>query len=306
MDNKYILQKVIFLNIILVIAEIGAGIFSGSMALIADAFHNLGDVLALVISLVAIIYGAKEATKQMTFGYIKAEMMAAFVNSLFLIITMIFIFLESINRFFEPNSIDAPIVIFTSLIALVINGYSSYLLSEKGVSHHHHHDEEDSHHHHHQDLNISSAYLHMLGDAIISLSVVVGGIVIYFFGIVAIDTILSSLFSIYIIKETYPLLKKSFISLMDGNSVDLEAVTALILEVPEVHSIHDLHIYNPNSKEVYGSIHIVFSDNLDLKTIEHIIENIRKKLLLIGISHFVIQPESVKYHSTSNQCENHL
>ena len=81
------------------------------MALIADAFRNLGDVLALFISLIAIIYGAKKATETMTFGYIKAEIMAAFINSLFLIITMIFILVESINRFLNPTEINAPIVI---------------------------------------------------------------------------------------------------------------------------------------------------------------------------------------------------
>ena len=111
-DKKQTLQKVIALNISLVIAEIIAGIYSGSMALIADAFHNLGDVLALFISLIAIIYGAKKASESMTFGYIKAEIMAAFINSLFLIITMIFILVESINRFLNPTEINAPIVIF--------------------------------------------------------------------------------------------------------------------------------------------------------------------------------------------------
>ena len=110
-DKKQTLQKVIALNISLVIAEIIAGIYSGSMALIADAFHNLGDVLALFISLIAIVYGAKKASESMTFGYIKAEIMAAFINSLFLIITMIFILVESINRFLNPTEINAPIVI---------------------------------------------------------------------------------------------------------------------------------------------------------------------------------------------------
>ena len=128
--EKNILQKVIALNISLVIAEIIAGIYSGSMALVADAFHNLGDVFALIISLIAIIYGAKKASDSMTFGFVKAEIMAAFVNSLFLIITMFFILLESINRFFQPSEINAPIIIFTSIIALIINAYSTILLKQ--------------------------------------------------------------------------------------------------------------------------------------------------------------------------------
>ena len=242
-DKKSTLQKVISLNISLVIAEIIAGIYSGSMALIADAFHNLGDVLALFISLIAIVYGAKKASESMTFGYIKAEIMAAFINSLFLIITMIFILIESVNRFLNPTEINAPIVIFVSLIALFINAYSTILLKQNNIEHHHDHDEEEHHHHEHEDMNIKSAYLHMLGDAVISLSVAVGGVIIYFFGIVAIDSVLSVLFSIYIIKETFPILKKSFYSLMDSNIDDLKQIKNLIINSDShILSIHDLHL----------------------------------------------------------------
>ena len=299
MDKKQTLQKVIILNIFLVIAEISTGIYSGSMALIADAFHNFGDVLALVISLVAIIYGAKKASESMTFAYIKAEMMAAFVNSLFLILTMIFILFESVSRFFEPHEINAPIVILASIIALIINGYSTYLLSKHNIGHDHDHEGK------HKDLNITSAYLHMLGDAVISLSVAVGGVLIYFFGIVMIDTILSILFSFYIIKETYPVLKKSFYALMDSNDVDLQKVEALILEDKKIHSIHDLHIYNPNSKEIYGSVHIVLHENIELHLIETITEDIRKRLLTLGINHFIVQPESLKYYQDDIKCHAH-
>lgn len=305
-DKKQTLQKVIALNISLVIAEIVAGIYSGSMALVADAFHNLGDVLALFISLIAIIYGAKKANEFMTFGYIKAEIMAAFINSLFLIITMIFILVESINRFLNPTEINAPIVIFASLIALFINAYSTILLKQNNIEHHH--DDEDEHHHHeHEDMNIKSAYLHMLGDAVISLSVAVGGVIIYFFGVVAIDSVLSVIFSLYIIKETFPLLKKSFYSLMDSNSDDLKQIENLIINSDDsILSIHDLHLYRPNSKEWYGSVHLVLNGNLTLVEIETILENIRFILAQNGITHFIIQPESEKYHSGKESCYKHI
>ena len=300
-DKKSTLQKVIFLNISLVIAEIIAGIYSGSMALIADAFHNLGDVIALFVSLIAIIYGAKKASESMTFGYIKAEIMAAFINSLFLIITMIFILIESVNRFLNPTEINAPIVIFVSLIALFINAYSTILLKQNNIEHHHDHDEEEHHHHEHEDMNIKSAYLHMLGDAVISLSVAVGGVIIYFFGIVAIDSVLSVLFSIYIIKETFPLLKKSFYSLMDSNIDDLKQIKNLIINSDShILSIHDLHLYRPNSSECYGSVHIVLNENLTLLEIETILENIRFILSKNEITHFIIQPESIKYNNNEN------
>ena len=308
-DKKSTLQKVIFLNISLVIAEIIAGIYSGSMALIADAFHNLGDVLALFISLIAIVYGAKKASESMTFGYVKAEIMAAFINSLFLIITMIFILVESINRFLNPSEINAPIVIFASLIALCINAYSTILLKQNNIEHHHDHGENEhhDHHHEHEDMNMKSAYLHMLGDAVISLSVAVGGVIIYFFGVVTIDSVLSVIFSIYIIKETFPLLKKSFYSLMDSNIDDLKQIENLIINSnSSILSLHDLHLYRPNSKECYGSVHLVLNGNLTLVEIEVILENIRLVLAQNGITHFIIQPESNKYNSISTSCCNHL
>ena len=305
-DKKQILQKVIFLNISLVIAEIIAGIYSSSMALIADAFHNLGDIIALFVSLIAIIYGAKKASESMTFGYIKAEIMAAFINSLFLIITMIFILVESINRFLNPTDINAPIVIFASLIALFINAYSTILLKQNNIEHHHE-DDENQHHHKHEDMNIKSAYLHMLGDAVISLSVAIGGVIIYFFGVVAIDSVLSVIFSIYIIKETFPLLKKSFYSLMDSNIDDLKQIKNLIINSDShISSIHDLHLYRPNSSECYGSVHIVLNENLTLIEIEEILENIRLELKEKGINHFIIQPESIKYHHDNIDCLIHL
>ncbi len=302
-SKKTTLQKVIILNIVLVVAEVIAGIYSGSMALLADAFHNLGDVLALFISLVAIVFGAKKATDSMTFGYIKAEMMAAFVNSIFLVVMMIFILIESINRFFEPSEINAPVVIVTSLIALAINGFSTWLLSQNKVEHSHNHDH--AHEHHHEDANIKSAYLHMLGDAAISFSVAVGGVIIYLFGVVVVDSILSLVFSIYIIKETFPLLKTSFYTLLDSNIDDIKEVEDLILSSNEVLSVHDLHLYRPNSKEYYGSAHIVLKDDLLLSQVEIILENIRAKLCKKGITHFIIQPESLKYDLKATCCYVH-
>ncbi len=297
------MQKVIILNIALVAAEIVAGIYSGSMALLADAFHNLGDVLALFISLVAIIFGAKKATDSMTFGYIKAEMMAAFINSIFLVATMIFILAESIHRMFTPNEINAPVVIAASFIALLINGFSTWLLSQNKIEHYH--GDDHDHEHHHEDMNIKSAYLHMLGDAVISLSVVVGGVVIYIFGIVIVDSILSVIFSVYIVKETLPLLKKSFYSLMDSNVDDLREIESLILLSNKVLSLHDLHLYRPNSKEYYGSAHIVLKDDLPLSEVEIILENIRERLCKKGVTHFIIQPESLKYDLKSRCCSVH-
>ena len=131
--------------------------------------------------------------------------------------------------------------------------------------------------------------------------------VIYIFFFFSIDSVLSVLFSIYIIKETFPILKKSFYSLMDSNIDDLKQIKNLIINSDShILSIHDLHRYRPNSKECYGSVHIVLNENLSLIEIESISENIRLELKEKGINHFIIQPESIKYHHDNIDCLIHL
>jgi cobalt-zinc-cadmium efflux system protein len=235
----------------------------------------------------------------MTFGYIRAESMAAFVNSIFLSITMIFIFIESAQRFLNPLAINAPVVIFTSLIALFVNGFSTWLLDQKNIEHYH----EDEHEH--EDMNIKSAYLHMLGDAFVSLSVVVGGIIMYFYDINTIDSLLSMIFSIYVMVANFPILKNSFLALIDSNNYNIKNMEELIMQSSEILSIHDLHLYRPNSKESYGSVHIVLKNDLLLSEIEKVIESIRERACKKGITHFIIQPESTKYHLDDISCHTH-
>ena len=137
-------------------------------------------------------------------------MMAAFVNTLFLFVTMLYMIYEALNRFFNPEIIEPIYMIVVGLIAVVANGVSAYVLNSMGVSHCSHEHEEREGHHHHEDANIKSAYLHMLADALISVGVVVAGIFIYYFHIYSIDSVLTVIFSLYILNHSYPLLKKVF------------------------------------------------------------------------------------------------
>jgi len=139
----------------------------------------------------------------MTFGFLKAESMAGFVNSLILMITLIFIIYEATLRLIHPEEVKGLFAIIFRFIVFIVNLVSALILK-----HHHHHEEDD--HHHHEDINIAAAYIHLLSDTLLSLSVVIGGIFIYLFQISIIDTILSLIFSIYIFKEIFPILKKSY------------------------------------------------------------------------------------------------
>jgi cobalt-zinc-cadmium efflux system protein len=274
---------IIFLNVLIVAFEIAFGVISNSIALITDAFHNFGDIVAVVISFIASLFANKSPTIRNSFGYIRGEMMATFVNSLLLILTMMFLLYESVFALFSPNeAVNGSVMIIVATIALFANGLSAYLLltMQKGEN----------------DLNIRSAYLHFLADSLLSLSVIIGGVVIYFFDIFVIDKLLSLFFSIYIIYSTIPLLRRSFLSLMDLNhSVDVKGIEQRVLEFDEVRSIHDVHVLEPSPKHSFLYAHIVVKDELSLHNIDILIGKIEEIFKEFGINHSVIQPESAKH-----------
>jgi cobalt-zinc-cadmium efflux system protein len=292
--KKNLILVAVVLNLLIVVAQIIFGIYGNSTALIVDAVHNLQDVLSLVIALIAAIYMIKKPTAEMTFGYLRSEALAGFVNSAFLIGAVFIIIITSIEKLLFPEPVNSLIVIILGAIAFVINSLSAYFL---GFHHHHEHNEEE---HHHEDLNIKAAYLHLLSDALISLGVVVGGILMYFFSIYWIDPVLAILFSVYIFKETVPVLKKTFNILMEGVPYDisLPVIKNIILSFPEVIEVHDLHIWSLSSKDFYLTGHIVVSAK-DLNEIDKIIKKIEIKLRDEGINHITLQPETKDF-----KCEN--
>ncbi|MCK9337271.1 MAG: cation diffusion facilitator family transporter [Arcobacteraceae bacterium] len=308
---------VAMLNITIVVLELVYGSISNSLALITDALHNLGDVLALFVALIASYYALKAASSKMTFGYVRAEMMAAFVNSLFLCITMTYILYESVLRFFNPILIETNSVILVATVALIVNGISAYLLKDYHHLHHHHghkehnHNHENSHSCNHQhsnseDLNMKAAYLHMLGDAGISLGVIIGAIATMYLNTPYIDPIITFLFGVYILKSSFSVLQESFMSLMDANKEDISKYEKMLLSFDEIEAVHDIHLIHPSSKEKYFSSHIILKDNLSLKEIELLLETIRNKLKHLGVSHSLLQPESTKYSSSTNHCDSHF
>jgi cobalt-zinc-cadmium efflux system protein len=275
------------------------------------------------VTYLALRLGTKSATFKQTFGYIRAEMMAAFVNTLFLYVTMIYMIYEAINRFFNPEIIDPLYMIIVGTIAVIANGISAYILNTLGVdscSHSHHHEQHHEHtcqdkHQHthttghtHEDANIHSAYLHMLSDALISVAVVVAGIFIYYFKIYYIDSILTILFSAYILMHSYGLLKKSFLSLMDMNisAISQKELEEIILSNEQVVEYHDLHINNPSSKHTFISYHLVLKDvQLKLQEIEDIVQHQKEKLKAMGFNHSVIQVDSTQWIKNQAHCSLH-
>ena len=303
---------IILFNIFIILSEIFFGIISNSYALVADALHNTGDVMALVITFIAIKLGQKQATFNYTFGFLKAEMMAAFVNSLFLSLTMLYMIYQAIYRVFYPEPIESIYMIVMGTIAIIANGLSAYFLNKMNISHSHHHHshshhhDEEHHHHSHEDANIKSAYLHMLSDTLISVGVVVAGIFIFYFKIYYIDSILTIIFSIFILKHSYPLLKESFLSLLDANITDIsiETLDEIIKFDKNILEYHDLHISKPNSKYNFISFHIVLEDsNLSLGEVEDLTDTIKEKLKEHDFNHILIQVDTKSHIRNTINCQ---
>jgi cobalt-zinc-cadmium efflux system protein len=303
MREKKILWVIIF-NLLIIILEILFGLVSNSFALITDALHNTGDVIAVVITYLALRLSVQQATFRKSFGFLRAEMMAGFVNTLFLFLTMFYMIYESIFRLITPEAVDPLYMIVVGTVATVANGLSAYILNTLGVSScAHDHKEEGDRHHHHEDTNIRSAYLHMLADALISVGVVVAGIMIYLFNIYAIDALLTILFSVYILFHSYPLLKKSFSSLMDFNSSEIEenAIAEIVRSNTMIEGYSNLKIYQPSSKENFISFCLLFKDDtVSLKEVEKIAGEIKEKLRALGFTQSTIEIAGRKERSCIN------
>lgn len=240
------LIAVVALNFIITIAELVGGFIAGSLSLITDALHNFSDGLSMVISYASIRISEKEKNSRKTFGYKRATILAAFINSSTLIGISLFLFKEAYVKFMNPEPVNAVIVIWVALIGLVANFIGVYLLrsSSKG------------------DMNIKSAYLHLLGDTMASVSVIIGGLCMYFFEIYWIDPALTVLISLYVLRESYEILKDAVNILMQGvpENIVVEDVVNEIGKMTEVENVHHVHIWAIDEKNIIFEAHINIKD----------------------------------------------
>jgi len=265
----------IIINIIITIFEIVIGLVSGSLALISDATHNFTDVGSLTLSWWGEKISSKAPTPNKTFGYKRAEILIAFINSLVLLVVVAFIAKEAVTRLINPQELSGGLVAITAAIALIGNSLATLILKK----------------HSHDNLNMKSAWLHSFQDAIFSLGVIVGAILIYFFHWNIIDPIISILLSVFIAREAYKILKAAINILMESvpGDLDIEVIKNFMEKTPGVESVHDLHIWQTDSNSRYLSVHIV-TKNLDNHERTQLLcllqENIEKEF---KISHTTMQ-----------------
>jgi len=237
----------VILNAGFVIIEISYGVVAGSLALIADAGHNLSDVLSLLLAWGASLLATKSATEKRTYGFRKITIMASLVSAVFLLVALGGITWEAVNRFSNPKPVEGMTVITIAAIGVVINTVTA-LFFMSGQKH---------------DLNIRGAFLHMLADAAVSLGVVVAGIVIMFKGWLLIDPVISLLIVIVILIGTWSLLRDSMNLALDSvpKHVDIAGIKEYLTHLDNVAQIHDLHVWAMSTTEVALSVHLKMVDD---------------------------------------------
>ena len=271
----------ILLNLVITLAQIIGGILSGSLALISDALHNFSDVLTLVFSLYANKLSKRKASLNHTFGYKRAELIAAFVNASTLIIVALFLIYGAIERFVEPKIIESNLVIWLSLLGILVNGFSALLLKK------------DAEH----NLNMKSAYLHLFTDMMASVAVLIGGLLMKYFGWFWVDSVMTILIAIYLIIVGIDLVKSStkILMLFTPDHIDIKALVREVHKIEGVNKLHHIHIWNLNDDELHLEAHLDCSEDIKMSEFNVLLDKIEQVLFTqFHINHINIQPEFKK------------
>ena len=269
----------IVLNIIITIAQIIGGLISGSLALISDAVHNLSDVISLIISYIAnLLTNKKKQTLQKTFGFKRAEIIAAFINSATLIIIAVFLAIEAVKRFNNPQEIASEIVIWLAFIAILGNGLSVLLLKR------------DANH----NLNMRSAYLHLITDMLTSVAVLIGGLLMKYYEIFWLDAFLTIVISVYLLYMSWEIFIDALkiLMLFAPSHLEIKDIQKEIVSINEIANIHHVHIWQLNDHDIHFEAHIQFHDDIPLSKFDGICQKVEKILLeKFQINHCCLQPE---------------
>jgi len=272
-SGKKVLGAIIF-NFAITIAEYIGGIASGSLALISDAGHNLTDTLALAIGYVGERLGERPSNKKHSFGFKRAEILAALINAISLILIAVFIIVEAVHRWSIQTSIGLTVLFIVGGIGLLGNIASILLLREDAE----------------KTLNRRAMYLHLLYDALSSVAVILSGIIIWLTGAQYVDLIVSVGIAVFMLWNSTTLLRSVIHIIMQGvpDGVDMDAIRADILSIPHVNDVHTLHIWGINSEENILSCHLCTQSKDTDAVIKEVNARMKKKH---GIAHTTIQVE---------------
>lgn len=276
------------LNLLFTLVEFYYGLQSQSLALLSDASHNLSDVASLVISLIGMRLAQKAATQAYTYGYKKASIFASLINAILLMVVVVGIIKEAIERLSAPPEVPGNVIIITACIGVFINGISAFLFA-KGQK---------------DDINIKGAFLHLMVDALVSVGVVISGLLIQKTSWYIIDPIISFIIGAVIIVSTYSLLKESIRLSLDGipQGIDINKIKDLLLEDERVGNVHHIHIWALSSTQNALTAHIVPAEEISLKEAQELKNTLKHTLEHHKIHHATLELGSTQVNCCNSQC----
>ena len=276
------------LTIAFVLGEAIAGYFAHSLALISDAGHNFADAAALGFSWYALWIAKKPAHTGMTYGYHRVGILAALINAVSLVVIALLIFWEAVGRFRHPEPVDGWLMSGVAIVAIVLNATISFWL-HAGAKH---------------DLNVRSAYLHMLGDAVSAFGVVLAGLVVLLTGALLADPIVSLLIGALILWSSWGILKESLNVLLEGTpaGLDMIAVERAIASAPGVLNVHDLHVWTVGPGVIACSCHVLVAEQT-IREGQQILRLVVDELShQFGINHTTVQVEVEGHDANEMYC----
>lgn len=267
----------IILNFLFVIIEVIVGLSIHSLSLLSDAGHNLGDVASLSMSLIAIRLMKVKANDKYTYGYKKTTILVALLNAAILLLAIGAIGYEAAHRIIAPEPLPGKTISIVAAIGIVINTITALLFLRNKES----------------DLNIKSAFVHLLSDAIVSAGLVIGGIIIFYTNLFWIDALLSLVIAVVILLSTWQLLKDSLRLSLDGvpENVDLHKVKTEVSRISGVKDFHHIHIWAISTTENALTGHIVVAKETAMSTIEGIKHEAKHMLMHLNINHATLEVE---------------
>jgi len=278
----------IALNLLFVVIEVAAGLYIHSLSLLSDAGHNLADVGSLALSLLAFRLVKVKPNERYTYGYRKTSILTALFNSVLLLVSIGAIIFESVHRFMNPEPLPGNTIAIVAAVGIFVNAGTALLFMR----------------HKEKDLNIKSAYLHLLSDALVSAALVAGGIVISYTNWYWLDPALGILVGVVILYSTWGLLRDSLRLSMDGvpAGIDLNKVNEQVLKIKGIRAVHHIHIWAMSTTENAMTVHVVVADGITALQEQSIKNDLRHAMQHLDIQHVTIETEAQSVENSHPAC----
>jgi cobalt-zinc-cadmium efflux system protein len=268
------LRIALAITAVILVAEAVGGYLANSLALLADAGHMLTDVAALALSLFVAWFSQRPETDKRTYGYLRLEILAAFLNGATLLLISVWIIWEAVNRLRTPEPVQSGLMLAVAVLGLVANAVSAWVLHPRGE----------------ENLNVRGAYLHIVGDLLGFIGTIIAALLIRQFGWLAADTVASVIVSTLILRGAWTLVRDSTDVLLESTPAHISAaaVRDQLTAIPGIESVHDLHVWTVTSNVIAMSVHAIVREP---ERHQHVLEHVLDAMRLFGIQHVTVQLE---------------